>query len=84
MFTQKQRLAVQKAIQYLDSVPDEAKTILETIEPKTVSDASQIVSLVFALAYRKGDMISGLWGQNLETKRNELTAELIDLLSEYA
>lgn len=82
MFTSKQREAVTKAIEYLD-MPDEVKNWLQEVEPKNHTDASHIVSLVFAIAYRKGDMISGLWGEKLNVKRDELCTELIDLCIEY-
>lgn len=84
MFTEKQRASVIKAATYCETLTPDERLALATLVPKTVEDASHIVSLIFAVAYRKGTALDGLYGQAYNDKRLALANELSSIIHEYA
>lgn len=86
MFTESQRKAVDKSIAsrfLIGMVPDDVILWLSTVEPKNDADAHYIVELVFALAYRRGPTVEGLWGDKLNEKQEQNKQDLITLMQSY-
>lgn len=84
MFSESQRKALNRADKYLvEMVSDDVRVWLKTYSPKNISDAHEVVELVFALAYRKGD-INELYGHKLIERQEQIKQELERIRDEYA